>query len=345
MLAIGDVEKTAASVPRSSGHEWFVKPIVQDRLFVARDARGTVVLFLLGNRDSFGNFLSRQSLEYNDAIQVVAASTRAQGARLAFLGSEHASRAACHVAVELADALAANPQGSNEAILTRVAWLIDLMESRWSILSDDRARGLVGECIFLRRALTYAARASVPPVRILDAWHGSQPARRDVSGPGVAIEVKCTSQPERIHRIGSMEQLLPQGNEEVYLFSVGLRLDPSGPRPLSAYVADVSNLLVQADGQPDYELQERFAQKLKEYGYDQALAPSYDRAYRFLAPHLAPHLFPAAGLAPLAPSHFAGGSPPGHVTSISYDLRVNSSPLTSAEEDAVLAALLRPGSG
>jgi hypothetical protein len=341
LLAIDDVEKAAASVPRSNDHEWFVRPVVPDRLFVARDSRGTVVLFLIGPRESFGNYLSRQSLEYSESIQVVSASSKVQGARLSFLGSEHASRAACHVAVEIADSLATNPAATNEAILTRIAWLIDLMESRWSILSDERARGLAGECIFLRRLLGYATRSGLSLVRVLDVWHGSKPARRDAAGPGVAIEVKCTSLPERCHRIGSIEQLLPHGSEEVYLFSVGLRLDPSGPRPLSAYIADVRNQLVQADGKPDYELQELFAKKLKEYGYDQSLAPSYDRAYRFLAPHLTPQFFRAAALQPLAPSHFVHGGPPSHVTSISYDLTINSSPLTAAEEDIVFAALLR----
>lgn len=340
MTTIEDVETSAKTVPRSNGEEWFVAPLIPQRLYVGRDARGSIVLFLLGSRDSFGSYLNRQSLEFNPTISLAVANTTSPGAKIAFLRGEHASRAACHVAVEIADALTRTPDATNEAVLSKVAWFLDLVESQWSLLSPERAKGLAGECMLLLRLIGYANRRSIPLSRVIDVWHGETVARRDFSNQGIAVEVKTTSATTRTHRIGSMEQLLPQGSEEVFLFSIGLRLDPSGPRPISAYVIDVRNHLRTADGSPDTELQIRFDSKLAEYGYDSTLAASYDSAYRFLAPHLAPRLFAAARLSPLGPHDFANGAPPQHISSISYDLAISTQPLEQADEEATYQLLL-----
>src|SRR5205807_507777 len=96
------------------------------------------------------------------------------------------------------------------------------------------------------------------------------------SGNGVAIEVKTTAADTRQHHVASLAQLEPQGGEEVYVFSMGAKLDPGAPKKLPDFVAEVSELLLTPSGQPDGDLRLQFGECLQLGGYN----PERENLYR-----------------------------------------------------------------
>jgi len=245
-----------------------------------------------------------------------------------------------HVAYELEQRLERDSGVTNEVLLSDVRWILELLGDREGILSDDQQKGLVGELVFLRKLLIHGRERLVPPSAVIEHWHGFDRAKRDFSGPGVAVEVKTTSNDSRVHQVGSLAQLEPQGNEDVFLFSLGIKLDSSAPKKLPDFVADVMDLLVLTEGGPDYDLQTKISEKLEIYGYQRGRESLYRSCPGFLSFHLQPKLFRERELDRVRLTSFKGDTLPTMVVDVSYRLDVRSPELSAIDEVDVLRKLL-----
>jgi hypothetical protein len=125
------------------------------------------------------------------------------------------------------------------------------------------------------------------------------------------------------------------------LFSVGIRQDPTAPRKVTNYVADVETLLVDSAGNTDSTALHYFRAQLRSYGFDWAHQDIYERLEGFLAPHLIPALFREAQLRRLSLNDFVGGKVPETVRAIAYALEVMAPPLSAEEFSVVLDRILR----
>ena len=173
-------------------------------------------------------------------------------------------------------------------------------------------------------------------------WRGPGTSKRDFASHGIAIEVKTTSHGTRLHHFGSIEQLDPQlPGEEVFLFSVGIRQDPSAPMKLPHYIGDVESGLTTLSGAPDEPAVGRFHERLRTYGYNSQLGPIYMSLPGFRPPHLTPAIFRERDLDRLRVTSFKGDHLPGMVVSVGYTLEVQAAELAPADADFVLERLLR----
>jgi len=244
------------------------------------------------------------------------------------------NRAVAYVAYEACRLLEESPTLPNEDLLRRLIWMLVLLEDDTIILSPERQRGLVGELQLLARLVRRAKAQDRSALVALERWQGPFSAKRDFSAPGIAVEVKTTSDDNRIHMISSLNQLDPQdASEEVFVYSIGVRHDYSAPRRLKHFVSDIDVLLV------DSEMDE-FHGRLSGYGYDLSRPELYDAEPGIAPFHLGPCFFAEAGLVRLREESFVGGRPPVPVLTISYRLMMTGEPLPAFAEDALLDRLL-----
>ena len=340
MFSIEEIARAFGGLRLAAGQRWNVYPLREGRVYLSRDHGGNFSLFLVGTEESFGVLPRIAGVEYSDSIRAVPGDQVLHALRLTSDSQTFGNRVMAHVAYELEQRIERNPSITNEALISDVRWILELLGDRESFLSDEQQKGLLGELVFLRRLLVMAYQFGVPASSAVSRWHGYDRAKRDFSGPGVAVEVKVTSSDSRVHRVGSLAQLEPQGNEEVFVFSLGVKLDSSAPRKLPDYVADVFELLLLADGRPDGDLRRKFFDDLSLYGYDASRESLYRASPGFLNFHIAPKLFREHELDRLRLSSFKNDVLPSMVLDVSYKLEIRSEELEPTEEQFVLRRLL-----
>ena len=246
-----------------------------------------------------------------------------------------------HIAYELSRRMDEAPTEGNASLVRSVAWVLQLLGHQEGILSAERQRGLVGECLLLRQLLIKGRVLSLDPSAVLQRWWGHHPSRRDFAAKYIAVEVKTTSLPSRTHRIGSIDQLDPHTPaERVYVYSVGLRSDVSGPKKLPDFILDVEAQLVGPSGEPAVAAQDLFRTQLHRYGYDRAQESYYRAAPGFLRPHLVPAFFDAAAMHRLRLSDFVGGQFPEDVSEVSYTVDMHGEPLSDNVVEELLTSLI-----
>jgi len=86
-----------------------------------------------------------------------------------------------------------------------------------NLLSATTQVGLIGELLFLQRAAMALSWESAAR-----GWYGPGSEEHDFVLPSVDVEVKTTTQEQRIHAISSLRQLLPKTGRRLYLVSVQL---------------------------------------------------------------------------------------------------------------------------
>lgn len=263
-------------------------------------------------------------------------------ARLTSSRDVNGNRAIAHVAYELQRRLLDNPTESNESLLAQVGWVLVLLGEGDLLLGSDRQRGLIGECLFLRRLIISARRVGLEPIVALRRWFGSYPSKRDFAALDIAVEVKTTSLAARLHHISSLDQLEPTSpTEHVYVYSVGLRSEITAARKLTHFVADVKAQLVTPQGDPDPVAIAHFEEQLQRYGYILSHENFYNSGPGYLSPHLAPALFEESTLRRLRLSDFSNGMLPEEVASVGYTLNILSDPLPQKVADDVCVSLLQ----
>ncbi|MFC0419656.1 PD-(D/E)XK motif protein [Glutamicibacter ardleyensis] len=88
-----------------------------------------------------------------------------------------------------------------------------LLQNR-KILSAEMQTGLIGELLLL------AYLCSVDPISALSSWIGPQAEQHDFAFGSFDLEVKTTTGENRIHRIGSANQLEASSNRELWFLSI-----------------------------------------------------------------------------------------------------------------------------
>ncbi|MCE3556525.1 PD-(D/E)XK motif protein [Pseudonocardia sp. RS11V-5] len=102
-------------------------------------------------------------------------------------------------------------------------------------LSRERQIGLYGELLFLEASLQ-----QLPASTAVGAWRGFGRSEHDFVLPDVSFEVKTTTTEKRRHRIGGLEQLVPNPGTALWFVSIQLTSAGGPPgRTLGDLVGDV----------------------------------------------------------------------------------------------------------
>lgn len=340
-----DIEQIVASFHRiapAKANRWNVQELVRDRLHLTRAEDGLFALFLEGEKSSFGPLPAIATVQHSDDVIGLPAGRRFSALRLVGSEQQNGNRILAHIAYEIAWRLQFQPTPGNEELIRAIGWLLVLLGPDATGMAAERQKGLIGECIFLRMLLLRGHERGINNLAALSAWTGHENAKRDFYSSGIAVEVKTTANATRLHQISSLDQLAPQtSDEEVYLFSVGIRQDPTAPRKVTHYVADVEALLVDALGNSDKSALEYYRKQLRSYGFDWSHKEVYERTDGFLAPHLPPALFRETELRRLKLNDFIGGKIPETVRSIAYSLEVMAPAVEGDDSIRVLDCLLK----
>ena len=128
-----------------------------------------------------------------------------------------------------------------------------------SILSQEKQVGLLGELWLLRR-LAHSENWEYA----IDAWHRLPQAEHDFCLEVFDIEVKSTATDKRIHTVGSINQLQPSPDRELYILS--LQFAPSSSHASGAFslTSDIDSILQELDGRNSKEV---FIQRIKRVGW------------------------------------------------------------------------------
>jgi len=179
-----------------------------------------------------------------------------------------------------------------------------------SLLSRERAIGLLGELWFMDRWLGVRAAA-------IDAWAGPDDERHDFALQHFSVEVKtCTrASGPTLHDISSLSQLEPPIGRPLYLFSLRLREERLATTTLPGLVASVRGALSTMPVALDY-----FEEKLLQWGYTPASASEHAGGWHVLAQHL---FSVRSDFPSLKPALFVGGQPPPTVSAVRYTLDVS----------------------
>jgi hypothetical protein len=331
-----------STVPFANDRRWSLATLVPGRLHLSRGETGEFAIFLEGERESFGPIPANDGVQHTSELVALPDGERVSALFLRSTDISHGDSVLAHVGYELVRALNADPTQNNRTLLKQVRWILPLLGKAVEILTPERQRGLIGECILLRELLLRAHVLGKDPSDVLSRWWGHLPAQRDFAGAQIAIEVKTTTLLARQHQIGSLAQLEPQeAGEEVFVYSVGLKLDPSSSRKLPVYVEEVEQLLVSEEGVPSESSVDLFNKQLRAYGYDVRRRSLYDTEPGYLrAIELPASLYREVDLDRLRPESFVDGRPPSMVTGVSYTLNITCEPLSRAEMLSVLDRLL-----
>ena len=206
-------------------------------------------------------------------------------------------------------------------------------------MSTERQRGLVAECLLLLELLGRGRERGVAPEGVINKW---VLGRRDFAGNGIAIEVKATASATRRHHISSLSQLeVDSDSEKVFIYSVGLRHDPSTQKYLPDYIDAVESELVTSGGEPLPTAIEAFEDKLISYGYDPSHRGLYTSSDGILqSPLLPPRLFRVEDIDRLTISNFKNNRLPASVVSVSYELDISSPPLSINDKHEILDSMI-----
>ena len=346
MLSIEEISARLNDLPTAVGDQWHLYPLVPTRIFLSRGHDASFTVFVEGDANSFGQLPLLRGIEHREDAKDVESGRIFGALRLTAPPTPHGSQALEFIAYELMRSVDADPGISNASLISRVGWILQLLGAEPELLSPERQRGLVAECLFLRRLLQIGRLHGIAVRTVLDRWWGPSGGKRDFAAIGVAVEVKSTALNSRIHHISSIDQLEPLSPGELaYLCSVGIKSEPTADRKLPHYIADVMSELVQADGTLDVEAAYAFNTKLASAGYSETLNHLYNSSHGLLPnPALPLRLYRVEDLERIQISSFKGDKLPSMVTAVSYEIDVSARPLNEVEAEAVMYSLINsPG--
>ena len=230
---------------------------------------GAPTLFIEGDAASFGKLPTLRGLEHReDAIDVQTGNVF-KALRITAPQEPYGNEAMAVIAYEICRIIESDPDTDNGTLLAGVYWILKVLGIETSMLSGERQRGLVAELLLLRRLLQLGREHSVGSQVVLDRWWGPVGGKRDFAAVGISIEVKSTALNTRTHHIASIDQLEPMSPEEqVYVYSVGIKSEPTVDRKLPTYVADCVSAIADTSGRALVGTAvHSFYQKLESTGY------------------------------------------------------------------------------
>ena len=343
VTSIQDISQTFASLERPIGNRWHLHALTPNRLHLSVSHDGAPTLFIEGDADSFGNLPTLRGLEHReDAIDVQTGNVF-KALRITAPQEPYGDEALAFIAYEICRIIESDPDTDNGALLAGVYWILKVLGIETSVLSGERQRGLVAELLLLRRLLQLGREHSVGSQVVLDRWWGPVGGKRDFAAVGISIEVKSTALNTRTHHIASIDQLDPMSpGEQVYVYSVGIKSEPTVDRKLPTYVADCVSAIADTPGRVLVGTAvHSFYQKLESAGYLPRLGDLYRSEPGVMPnPLLPPKLFRASDLDRLRMSSFKENSLPSMVTAVSYEINISAPPLGERDVDAALLSLI-----
>jgi len=179
----------------------------------------------------------------------------------------------------IADKVQINKEPLGSAVARSLSSLAALIRVK-PLLSPTGQIGLLGELLFLQRV---AAVLGWPVAA--DSWFGPDTEEHDFVLPAVDVEVKSTSQEQRIHHIGSLEQLSPKNSRRLYLVSVQLTKAGAGASAISL-PSVIASVLASA-GKAAPEAAELIRDRIRRLGWEDEDASHYQSRYHLRAPLMA----------------------------------------------------------
>ena len=325
--SIEEISSVLGRLPPGHGDRRDAEPLAADRVYLARGPNRASELFIRGSRASFTQAPTTGPVAWG---KYRISETDQELPALVLRTGSH--RLMAHIAYEVSVFLEHEPSATNSEILRRISPFLGLLAGE-EALSPEEQTGLMGELQVLHELLAHASTIS-QRAAALESWRGPTGAKRDFFTAGWALEVKSAPDPSR-HEV-SLEQLLADPGERLFIASVQVTRDYSAPLRLDAKVARIEALLDDTDA--IIELRS----KLRGYGgagYDPddvnayALEPGF-----FIEPMTIRELDDEAPI--LRPRSFRDGNPPSNVHGIRYTLDV--SPITAVQpavREQLLSAL------
>ncbi len=343
MISIERIDHAFRTLERPSANRWHFDTVVPSRLHLSISHEGAATVFIEGDARSFGQLPLLRGLEHRHDAQDVQSGRVFGALRLTAPPTPQGSRATTYIAYELSRRIEDEPAIDNASLVASVAWILQLLGAEPALLSAERQRGLVAELLLLRRLLQLGRHNGIGPQSVLDRWWGPTGGKRDFAAVGTAIEVKSTALNMRSHHISTIDQLEPlSDDEQAYLYSMGMKSEPTFDRKLPTYVQDVVEEMTHSTGHSDTAAIHGLKTKLASAGYDPQLDSLYTSGPGLL-PNLSlpPLLFHVDSLDRIRLSSFRTGKLPSMVTAVSYQLEVSGEPLGASEAEAALMALLQ----
>ena len=304
---------------------------------------GAPTLFIEGDVSSFGKLPTLRGLEHReDAIDVQTGSVF-KALKVTAPHEPYGNEALAVIAYEICRSIESDPDTDNATLLAGAYWILSVLGIETSALSGERQRGLVAELLLLRRLLQLGREHSIGSQAILDRWWGPVGGKRDFAAVGISVEVKSTALNTRTHHIASIDQLDPMSpGEQVYVYSVGIKSDPTVDRKLPTYVADCTSAIVDTPGNSVAETAvHSFYEKLESVGYLTQFEDIYRSTPGMMPnPLLPPKLFRASDLDGVKLSSFKGNKLPSMVTAVSYQINISAPPLGDGDVDTLLLSLI-----
>ncbi len=343
VTSIEAIRRTFATLDRPIGNRWHLHALAPKRLHLSVSHEGAPTVFIEGDAASFGRLPTLRGIEHReDAIDVQTGNVF-KALRITAPQETYGNEALAIIAYELAGTIEVDPDTDNGALLAGVNWVLKVLGFETSVLSREHQRGLVAELLLLRRLLQLGRDHSVSPQAVLDRWWGPVGGKRDFTSVGISIEVKSTSFNTRTHHIASIDQLDPMSSgEQVYLYSVGIKSEPTVDRKLPTYVADCVSAIADTPGRAaESAAVHSFYQKLESVGYLHRFRDLYRSEPGVMPnPQLPPKLFRTSDLDRIKLSSFKGNRLPSMVTAVSYEINISASPLGERDADTVLLSLI-----
>ena len=341
--SIQDIKQTFASLERPIGNRWHLQALVPKRLHLSLSHDGAPTLFIEGDVSSFGKLPTLRGLEHReDAIDVQTGSVF-KALKVTAPHEPYGNEALAVIAYEICRSIESDPDTDNATLLAGAYWILSVLGIETSALSGERQRGLVAELLLLRRLLQLGREHSIGSQAILDRWWGPVGGKRDFAAVGISVEVKSTALNTRTHHIASIDQLDPMSpGEQVYVYSVGIKSDPTVDRKLPTYVADCTSAIVDTPGNSVAETAvHSFYEKLESVGYLTQFEDIYRSTPGMMPnPLLPPKLFRASDLDGVKLSSFKGNKLPSMVTAVSYQINISAPPLGDGDVDTLLLSLI-----
>lgn len=340
MHTVESIAQEIAALEPSAGLSRRAFTIVDSRLHCARGPNDALELFIEGTKESFGHSAIGRSLDwgiYHD--QTTDRTFSALVVRAAPWGA--VLRVMAHLAYEAGRLASEKPAIANDELLQQLTLFIELVVQP-AVLSVKSQMGLVGELMFLTELVNFSARQTpVIDARLaVLAWKGWQSAARDYYNGSIAVEVKATANASRIHRIGSLNQLVPRPEEgllSIYVYSVGLRPDSSSHyRLITAFDRLCSSLTMAGR-----EILLTALSKYRESGFDESMRSRYELEPGFVV-SLQPQLFRVDNVPEiLRRESFANGRLPARVVNIEYDVTLEGlQPVDTALREQIMRMLV-----
>ncbi len=348
MESIEDIQALFSGIQLAdpSEHRWYIEPVpslASSRILLSRGPHpGDYCLFIKGPLRSFGRLPSLASIEHKEDAKDAITGETFPALRISAPRIPQGNPAVTHIVYELIRQIGEDPEVDNASLIRRVVWILEILGRKGAPMSPENQRGLAAECLLLSQLLTRGREIGVGPEAVIDKWVRG---RRDFFGGGIAIEVKATSYNVRRHHISSLGQLdKDDDSEKVFIYSVGLRHDPSTLRCLPDYLQAVEEQLAAPSGNPLPAAQEAFERNLASAGYDSSHEGLYRSGEGILQNTvLPPRLFRVEGLDRLTISSFKNDQLPSGVVSVSYDIEIFSEPLSLSAMNEILDSLMVDG--